>query len=88
MSTLAADINPRASDVRVSDRQLAVTLVDGRTLTVPLAWFPRLAAATQEQRAQWRLIGQGEGIHWPGIDEDISVAGLLRGERDITRQRG
>ena len=84
MSTLAADVNPRATDVRIVDDKLAVTLADGRTLTVPLGWFPRLVKATREQRARWQLIGAGEGIHWPEIDEDISVAGLLRGERDST----
>jgi hypothetical protein len=86
MSTLAADVNPRASDVRIADDRLAVTLVDGRTLTVPLRWFPRLLNATVHQRSRWQLIGSGEGIRWPDVDEDISVAGLLRGERDtITR---
>ena len=87
MSILAADVNPRATDVRIADDKLAVTLVDGRTLTVPLGWFPRLVKATREQRARWQLTGAGEGIHWPEIDEDISVAGLLRGSRDATVAR-
>jgi hypothetical protein len=55
--------------------------VDGRTLTVPLAWYPRLAHGRPEERANWRLIGRGEGIHWPDLDEDISVDGLLAGRR-------
>jgi hypothetical protein len=53
-------------------------MADGREVSVPLAWFPRLCAATPEQRANWRLIGHGQGIHWPDIDEDILVEGLLR----------
>ncbi|MGH8315542.1 MAG: DUF2442 domain-containing protein [Steroidobacterales bacterium] len=77
-------MDARATDVRIADDKLAVTLVDGRTLTVPLGWFPRLLNATHEQRAHWKLVGMGEGIHWPDADEDISVAGLLRGERDST----
>jgi len=84
MSTLAADVNPRASDVRIADDKLAVTLVDGRTLTVPLRWFPRLLNASMDQRSRWHLIGAGEGIRWPDVDEDVSVAGLLRGEGDST----
>ena len=55
---------------------------DGRTLSVPLVWFPRLLDATAEQRANWRLTGQGEGMHWEDLDEDLSVAGLLRGEKE------
>jgi hypothetical protein len=79
-------VNPYATDVRIADDKLAVTLVDGRTLTVPLLWFPRLLNASMDQRLRWQLIGSGEGIRWPDVDEDISVAGLLRGERDtITR---
>jgi hypothetical protein len=68
----------RAAGVRFGDARLFVALADGRELRVPLAWFPRLVAATPEQRAHWRLIGGGEGIHWPEpVDEDISVAHLL-----------
>lgn len=57
---------------------LRVTLADGREIAVPLVWFPRLLDATLEQRGNWRLIGRGQGIHWPDLDEDLSVAGLLR----------
>ena len=67
-----------AVDVRVTDDSLHVVLADGREVTVPLAWSPRLADATSEQRKNWRLIGRGQGIHWPDVDEDISVASLLK----------
>jgi hypothetical protein len=66
-------------DVRVSDDALTVDLSDGRTLSVPLAWYPRLLHATAEERNHWRPIGRGEGIHWPELDEDVSVEGLLLG---------
>ena len=68
-----------AVDVRIDDVDLHVELGDGRTVSVPLTWFPRLAAAGSAARAEWRLVGGGEGIHWPELDEDISVAGLLAG---------
>jgi hypothetical protein len=67
-----------AIDVRVDDAALHVRLRDGREMTAPLTWFPRLHAAAPGDRDEWSLIGDGEGIHWPRIDEDISVAGLLR----------
>ena len=70
-----------AQSVSVSDDALVADLEDGRTITVPLAWFPRLARGTPAERAKWRLIGRGEGIHWPELDEDISVASLLAGRR-------
>ena len=63
----------------MSEDSLTVDLSDGRTVTVPLAWYPRLAHATPTERNNWRLIGRGEGIHWPDLDEDISVASLLAG---------
>jgi hypothetical protein len=81
MSTSAVEAVPRATSVRCSDDEVIVTLEDGRTLSTPLAWFPRLRAATREQRAGSPLIGGGEGIRWDALDEDLSVAGLLRGER-------
>ena len=68
-----------ARDVHVADDALVVDLADGRTLSVPLAWYPRLAHATSTERANWRFIGRGEGIQWPDLDEDISVEGLLAG---------
>jgi hypothetical protein len=65
-------------DVRVTDDSIHVVLADGREVTAPLAWSPRLADATREQRNNWRLIGRGQGIRWPDVDEDISVASLLK----------
>ena len=79
MRTSAAEVTARALDVRVTADELIVDLADGRSISVPLAWFPRLLHATPAQRKRWRFIGDGEGIHWPAIDEDLSVAGLLRG---------
>ena len=77
MSTSAIRVEPRAVEVRVTEHALEVRLADGRELRVPLAWFPRLQAASASARQQCRLIGNGVGIHWPEIDEDVSVAGLL-----------
>ena len=68
-----------AAGVAVTDDTLTVDLVDGRTVSVPLAWYPRLAHANVAERDNWRLIGQGEGVHWGDLDEDISVEGLLAG---------
>jgi hypothetical protein len=70
-----------AKGVTVGDDALIVDLADARTITVPLAWFPRLAHGTPAERANWRLIGRGLGIHWPDLDEDISVESLLAGRR-------
>lgn len=78
MDTSAVSLDPTAVEVEVSDRSLHVVLSDGREISAPLAWFPRLLAATVPQRRHWRLIGRGEGIHWPDVDEDVSVASLLR----------
>ena len=71
----------RAQRVSLTDAALVVDLVDGRTITVPVTWYPRLAHGSSADRAHWRLIGEGEGIHWPDLDEDISVEGLLAGRR-------
>ncbi len=71
---------PRAENVKVTGDTLTVDLSDGRTIAVPLEWFPRLVSATTEERNKWRLIGRGYGIHWEDIDEDISVEGLLAGK--------
>ncbi len=79
MSILAVRLDPTAVDVTVTDVDRHVVLADGRELSAPLAWLPRLRDATPAQRARWRLIGLGEGIHWPDIDEDVSIASLLRG---------
>ena len=69
----------RVSDVRCTDDTLTVDLMDGRTISVPLAWFPRLANGTADQRANWQPCAGGLGIHWPNLDEDLSTAGLLAG---------
>jgi hypothetical protein len=74
-------IEARAQLVAVTPDTLVVDLVDGRTISVPVAWYPRLAHGTSEERAKWRFIGEGEGIHWPDLDEDISIEGLLAGRR-------
>jgi len=69
----------KAVDVEVTEEELKVGLLDGRTIIVPLAWYPRLLRATPSQRANWKFAGAGFGIHWPDVDEDLSVEGLLRG---------
>jgi hypothetical protein len=78
VSASAATPGAIATAVSVSEDQRRVSLADGREIAVPLVWFPRLLKASPVQRANWRLIGRGEGIHWPDADVDISVAGLLR----------
>ena len=76
------DVNDvRAQNVSLTESSLVVELIDGRTIAVPLTWYPRLAHGTLAERANWRLIGEGEGLHWPDLDEDISVEGLLAGRR-------
>lgn len=75
----AASSDPRIHKVRVTEDEIIARLVDGRVISVPLAWSWRLAEATRAQRAHFRLIGTGQGIHWPAIDEDISVEGMLHG---------
>lgn len=77
MSTLAVKIEPLVVDVSFTTDRLHVVLADGREVSVPLAWFPRLQKATAKQRKNWRLIGGGVGIHWETVDEDISVESLL-----------
>ena len=78
MSTLTAVREPLAMSVEVSDSALRIVVADGREISVPLAWFPRLLNATREGREEWRLVGGGIGIHWPAVDEDISVESLLQ----------
>ena len=81
MNTLTVNVQiPYARNVKVTSDSLHVDLSDGRSIIAPLAWFPRLLYATQEERDCWRLIGRGHGIHWEKIDEDISVEGLLAGK--------
>jgi len=79
MGILAPHADERVHDVRVTDDLLIVALADGRTISVPLAWYPRLRNATPSQRANWTLAGAGFGIHWPDLDEDLTTEGLLRG---------
>jgi len=79
MSILARITDERVLDVRFDAASLIVDLMDGRSISAPLAWFPRLADATREQREAWERAGGGYGIHWPEVDEDLSTEGLLRG---------
>lgn len=79
MNTSGSEPEPIIVDLSFGPGALHVVFEDGRELSVPVLWYPRLAAATAQQRSNWRLIGRGEGVHWPDIDEDISAAGLLRG---------
>jgi hypothetical protein len=79
MNISAKVTDERVLDVRCDDHSLIVDLMDGRTISVPLAWYPRLAEATMAQRGHWEKAGGGYGIHWPDIDEDLNTEGLLRG---------
>ena len=79
ISAIETDI-PKAENVKLTDDTLSVDMNDGRTISVPHEWFPRLVHATVEERNNWRLIGKGHGIHWEDIDEDINVKGLLAGK--------
>lgn len=79
MSISVQRADTRVLTVRVDDDRLTVDLMDGRTIAVPLAWYPRLMDASPEQRSHWELAGGGHGIHWPDVDEDLSTEGLLRG---------
>jgi len=82
MSSSAVEIRQaRAQAVNVTDDALTVDLADGRTITVPLAWYPRLLQASPAERVNWRFVGDRQGIHWADLDEDISVEGLLAGKR-------
>jgi hypothetical protein len=78
MPISAIKVDATAVDLAVTDERLTIILADGRELSAPLAWFPRLLEATDAQRRKWRFVGLGQGIHWPEVDEDISVASLLR----------
>lgn len=79
MSISAITTDERVANVETNEDELSVRLMDGRTISVPLAWYPRLLHATTEQRQNWEIAGGGFGIHWPDIDEDLSTEGLLRG---------
>ena len=78
MGTLAIKFDPHAVDVRFTNDAVYFVLADGREISAPLAWFPKLRDATDAQRRNWRLIGKGIGVHWPDIDEDIAVGTLMR----------
>ena len=79
MSTSTLNPGERVSDVNFTEDSLCVSLCDGRKISVPLSWYPKLLNATPAQRNHWKLAGAGYGIHWPDIDEDLSTGGLLRG---------
>ncbi len=81
MSTLTLEHEPLAVDLTVTGETLSLVLADGRSLSVPLAWYPRLAHGTQAERANWHLLGGGYAIEWPDLDEHIGVAGVLAGRR-------
>ncbi|MCB9009223.1 MAG: DUF2442 domain-containing protein [Ardenticatenaceae bacterium] len=88
MNTLAAEIQTvKGINVVTSEDTLTVELADGRSLSVPIAWYPRLFHGSQTERENWEFIGDGEGIHWPDLDEDISVEGLILGRRSGESQR-
>ncbi len=78
---------PEAKEVRVTEDTLRADLSDGRTISVPLAWYPRLVHATREERDNWELVGEGQGIRWPDLDEDLSVEGLIAGRPSGESQR-
>jgi hypothetical protein len=80
MDSSTANLHIQAKDVTLTKEELVVSLVDGRTITVPIMWYPRLSRGTAKERRNWRFIGQGEGIHWPDLDEDISVLNLVLGK--------
>jgi hypothetical protein len=87
MTTLAINLRTAlAKDVVVTDESLIVDLEDGRTISVPLAWYPRLLHATPAERKNWRFIGKGEGIHWPELDEDLSVENIVLGKASAESQ--
>ena len=86
MNSMLTKAETKAQNVSVNADTLAVELGDGRTISVPLAWFPRLLHGTPEERSNWRFIGGGEGIHWPDLDEDISVENLLAGKPSAESQ--
>jgi hypothetical protein len=88
MSTMDPNPGERIVGVRVDEHTLSADLADGRTITVPLAWFPRLLHASTHQRSNWQLAGGGFGIHWPDVDEDLSAQGLLRGAPAGSRRSG
>ena len=87
MNTFAIEMKASIQDVELTEDSLVVDLADGRTVSVPIAWYPRLMHGTREERSHWRIIGKGEGIHWPDVDEDISAENILLGRPSGESQR-
>lgn len=88
MNTLVTEIHiVKGENITVSDDTLTLDLADGRTISIPLAWYPRLLHGTTDERRHWEWIGDNEGIHWPDLDEDISVEGIIAGRRSGESQR-
>ena len=87
MTISASELTATGVGVVVSDESLTLTLSDGRTLSAPLAWYPRLTRASAEERGVWRLIGGGRGVHWPKLDEDVSVLSILAGQGSLESQQ-
>lgn len=87
MTTLTLEIEPVAIEVAVTDNKLIIELVDGRTLAIPLEWYPRLLHGTSVERQNWQLLGEGYVIEWPDLDEHIGIEGLLAGRRSSESQR-
>jgi hypothetical protein len=83
MSSFAVETNPRAVSLTATSDELIVRLADGRVVSVPLVWFPKLFQASEQERSNFRIVGDGEYITWPELDEDLSVAGFLRGTRAV-----
>ena len=86
-SALEAPAAPAATHITVTENELTAALHDGRTISVPLAWYPRLTHATQQERENWELLGDGTGIHWPDLDEDISIDGIIAGRKSGESQK-
>jgi hypothetical protein len=87
MATLILEGEPAAIDIEITDEEFVVTLADGRTLSIPLFWYPRLLAGTPTERENWQLLGDGYAIEWPDLDEHIGIEGLLAGRRSGESQK-
>ena len=87
MTTLVLETEPAAMGVAIADEKLVVALADGRSIVVPLAWYPRLMHGTQKERQNWRLLGDGYAIEWPDLDEHVGIEGLLAGRRSGESQK-